>query len=215
MKKHLSLIIAAAAIAASQFASAQVKVTGGGPNASDSVTVEILQDITLRVNQGYQISGIYFGFTIPGVFSASDGSFQRTSDIGSATSVLNYQTTSSATPETSFDSALSFAGQFDGQRTLGVIFLTDFTTFQAGGLLTFKAGTLSRRSSLLNANNVLLNPGATYTLTESSFFSDDGEGGAVSLSSSNVTIVPEPSTYALFGLGALALLSAARRKRTA
>jgi len=213
MKKYLNFFVAALALAGSQLASAQVKVTGGGPNATDLVTIEILQDITLRVNQGYTLSGNTFGLTIPGVFSINDGSLYPTSDSGvggSATSFLNYQTTSSATPGTSIDSFLQFAAN----KSLGVSFSTADTTIQAGGLLTFKAGTLSRYSGNPSLGIVLSNPGATYTLTESSFFSDDGEG-AVSLNSSKVSLVPEPSTYALMGLGALALVVAYRRKRTA
>jgi hypothetical protein len=52
----------------------------------------------------------------------------------------------------------------------------------------------------------------TYTQGDKILFGDGQTGGTATLSPITVTAVPEPSTYALFGLGALALVVAYRRK---
>jgi hypothetical protein len=64
--------------------------------------------------------------------------------------------------------------------------------------------------SILSTNDMIVGS----RLSISSQWSDTG-GTGLRVSSLNVQAIPEPSTYALFGLGAIGMLMVMRRKKTA
>jgi hypothetical protein len=163
----------------------QVQVSGGGITG-DPVLITLLSDITLQVTSGNSIGGYSFGFVIPGVFSNSDG--YNDPVIGS-TSGFTYQTDPNASLVTS-----NIAWTQSSGSNLYTYFNTtanyDEVLINEGGTITFKAGTISSPNSF--SQNILNNPGATYTLTESSFFTYTEAYGYDS-SSVSLNSVPEPS----------------------
>jgi hypothetical protein len=202
MKKTLLLLTALALLSARGFSAALVQVSGGG-YAGSPVEITILSDITLHVTQGGSIGGYSFGFVIPGIFSSTDG--YNYEAVGS-TSGFTYQTDPGA-PVANSDIAWT--------QTAGSDLITYFNTtsnyaealISAGGSITFKAGTILGQN--YRSENILNNPSAIYTLTESSFFTYTEAYG---YDAASVSLVPEPSTYALLGLGALGLVIAYRRR---
>jgi hypothetical protein len=202
MKKTLLLLTALALLSARGFSAALVQVSGGG-YAGSPVEITILSDITLHVTQGGSIGGYSFGFVIPGVFSNSD---RYNNAAVSSTSGFTYQTD----PNTSAVTSNIAWTQFTGSNLYTYFNTTanyDEVQINEGGTITFKAGTISGPNNF--SQNILNNPGATYTLTESSFFTYTEAYG---YDAASVSLVPEPSTYALFGLGALGLVIACRRR---
>jgi hypothetical protein len=183
----------------------QVQVSGGGDTGSP-VEITLLSDITLHVTPGNSIGGYYFGFVIPGAFLNSDG---YNNAAVSSTSGFTYQTDPNTSAVTS-----NIAWTRSSGSDLYAYFQTTSNwadeLITEGGSITFKAGTISGLNYF--SHNILSNPGATYTLTLSSFFTETESYSSYSPSSVSFNAVPEPSTYALFGLGALGLVIACRRR---
>jgi hypothetical protein len=188
MKKALLALSILALISSTGFSAALVQVSGGGNNG-DPLIITLPQDITLQVNSGGSIGGYRFGFEIP-VFSSSDG--YNYAALGS-TSGFTYQTDPNASVATSTIAWTQSVGQ-----TLRVYFAStpqlDEVLINPGGSITFKAGTVLGANYGQNGFNILSNPGATYTLTESSFYT---ETEAYGYDASSVSLVPEPSASEL------------------
>jgi len=208
MKKTLLFLTLLTLLAVRGFSSPlgpQVQVSGGGDTGSP-VEITLLSDITLHVTPGNSIGGYSFGFVIPGVFSTSDAYNQVSLE---STSGFIYQTDPNSSPVTS-NIAWTHSSGSDLYTYFNTTSNYDEVLISEGGTVTFKAGTISSPNYF--SQNILNNPGAIYTLTESSFWTSTESYSAFNPSSVSLNSVPEPSTYALFGLGALSLVIAVRRR---
>jgi T5SS/PEP-CTERM-associated repeat protein len=85
--------------------------------------------------------------------------------------------------------------------------LYTFNFFYGGTVSGFDTNNIIIDASALTLDSSLT--GGTWAITET------GTSGANTLNLTYTTAVPEPSTYALFGLGAVGLLMVLRRKKTA
>ena len=189
MKKHLFYIIAAAALAGSQFASAAFVLNGSfETNSNNGFSILNWDARTVRaISSGNGIS-------------PQDGSFfVRVMDEGASLS----QTLNSLTVGDQYELSFYTASTSVNPNALDVsLGGTQLGTVAAVGGATWGQQMFNFTAT---SSSMLLN------------FVWDANAYANRASIDNVVVVavPEPSTYALMGLGALALVVAYRRNRTA
>ena len=191
-------------------AAPSISLSGGGTNGTP-LTIDFLQDVTFALNPGASASGFEIGIKIPyDLFSeyyGADAAFQLLTSPGAEV----YQTSSSSA------SSLN-VGRMMGFSYLGSLVLAFSSagspeyTLSDGGYITFKQGTLEISNANVTSTGyyVLNQQNSTLMLTQSSVWGSTELG--TGFDSANFQIVPEPSTYALFGLGVLSLLIAYRRR---
>ncbi|MFY7818533.1 MAG: hypothetical protein ACOVRB_09230 [Akkermansiaceae bacterium] len=199
------IIVASTMLASTASSEAAVIVSGGG-TSGQSVTITITSDIVIASNPGSSFGGYYFGFKINNVFD------------GAASTAAQYQGNWYDIPNTTVDDAIykssgssseeilstSNASVNSGEDPLWVYFgapgWTEYLVSD-GASVTFKAGTITLAPG--GGNLVLLNPGASFDVTASNFFSVTEQYQTIN--SQNVAIVPETSTalLGLIGLGAM------------
>jgi len=165
---------------------------------------------------GIFINGEYWGgesFFNPNAFDKNGlGSYGPNADVISAGSFTQGSTTLQITSVSAWDYWLEPLISDDGLHQIG-----DFRqVFSAIGLRTgdfplYKAG--EQFSYQAGVDNYILNipfdafKVGVYSVTDTATF--------VQPWTSTIHVVPEPSTYALFGIGAIGMLIALRRKKTA
>lgn len=216
MKKLISATVALLALNLASFG--QIQISGGG--GTNKVTISVLQDITFKVNTGAEAWGYIWGVKIPDIVSSADGvngTPTLLSGLGGVSNSANESPYAVAAPI--IYSSNPYATVRNG-IALEFIFNNDFKLV-GGNTFTIRQGTYERPwagsgidptpSFSVYPSNTLINSGTTYTITENSFYSFSETGSL--LSSSNITLVPEPSALSLLavGLGGLAMV---RRRRS-
>jgi len=187
VKKHLFYIVAAAALTGSHIASAQNFVLNGSFETNSNNGFSILNWNTRTVRAFSSRSGI----------SPQNGSFfVQVLDEGASLS----QTLNSLTVGDEYELSFYTASTSENPNALGVTLGgTQLGTVAAVGGATWGQQTFN------------------FTASSSSMLLDfrwdpNAYANSASIDNVSVTSVPEPSTYVLFGLGALALIVAYRRK---
>ena len=194
MKKPLlSLAIAAALTSLAGSAKADPNplvwnwsYSGGGVTGSG--TFEIQSTLTTSVNDGYEIGG-YTGYLVTG----ATGSFQN--------SINGFSTT------------ILYVASIDPWKYGNDNLLLE------GSLQPDYNGIVFRTSDANDPNTVWLYQNTptdnTIIVRDNYGYMNDGYGGSVFSVTASTGAVPEPSTYALFGIGAIGMLMVMRRKKTA
>lgn len=203
-----------------------VTFSGGGTN-SESLFVSFSEDFTVQVKPGKTVSSYIWGITLSN--SVARDIFTTTFAQGSAVNLITspgvvLQTSNGATPITLTGPTFIFAKQNTAANyPLTLSFSDEYERlFANGGSVTFSKGIMEIENNplaLTNPDNylsqgfyVLNQQNASFELNLNNIMGG-AEDGIFQIA--NLQVVPEPSTYALFGLGALGLVIAYRRKRAA
>jgi len=191
-----------------------ISFSGGGTNG-ESLFINFTEDFTLAVKPGTSVSGYMWGLSFPtntmqNVFSSvyiqpSPGTLLSPSE------GARLQVTNGAPPV--FLTNVGFTAYMGSSSTIS---FTDYNEYilQEGGTITFTKGSIeiannSERVSglgyyVLNQQNVSFELSPSYIWGSSEI--------PPGFNAANFELVPEPSTYALVGLGALGLVIACRRR---
>ncbi len=197
---------AALAITGASAHAASVRLTGGG-TSGESLQVEILEDITISTTSGSSFGGYFFGFRIQGALATYDSAY--TYDIATTANPPFEYVTGTGQPTLVFsDVGASTAG-----GNLSVYFSSqgyNDVLIEEGGSITIKSGTVTRLSQ--GTNNVLVDPGHTYDVPISAFYSDTERYQSLSSSNAELTSVPESSSALLIALGVSGAVFGCRRR---
>lgn len=188
MKKHLFYIVAAAALAGSQFASAAFVLNGSfetGPKQS--------------TRDNWDLRNIQAFSSRNGIIPQNGSFFMQVIDEEASLS----QTLNSLTVGDQYELSFYTASTSVNPNALGV---------SLGGT---QLGTVAAVGGATWGQQMF-----NFTATSSSMllnfvWDDNAYANRASIDNVVVKAIPEPSTYALMGLGALALVVAYRRKRAA
>jgi hypothetical protein len=131
--------------------------------------------------------------------SANSGTFNSTASAGFGINASPSTTDST----TEFDETDIMSFSFNQAVTLNTIDMNAFGAGSDTGFLTYSGGTIQITSDPFNFSNV------TLAANEVAMFGNN-TGSSFSLQSINVTVVPEPATWMLMGVG---LLIGAQRLR--
>ena len=203
-----------------------ITFSGGGTN-SESLYVSFSEDFTVQVKPGKTLSSFIWGITLSN--SIARDLFTSTYDLVPAVNLITspgvvLQTSNGATPITLTSSSFSFIrDSLYGSYPLTLTFLDAYERlFDNGGSVTFSKGSIEIENNPLALSDpgtylshgfyVLNQQNASFALNLNNIMGG-AEDGIFQIA--NLQVVPEPSTYVLFGLGALSLVIVARRKRAA
>lgn len=75
------------------------------------------------------------------------------------------------------------------------------------------AGDFSQSGVVANNYSLTFNSGDSFTAVAGFTFTSEGAGENMNISVNNLSVIPEPSTYALMALGGLVLFFIARRRK--
>jgi hypothetical protein len=232
MKKNLTLVAALCL---------GVIIASGTANAAPLITTNyITQTFTNNVgSSGYTYDFAKYNQSLGQLLGVT---FSIVSSIDSGSFVVQNNASTSATVRNPVDSLTVIDNQSSGADYYGnnVTLLTSPGTSGAGNTLAANSsGTYTITNTPVLADNVSTDIGSGFwslyssatgsgivsfyasiapnaTVSGGNFsLNSDGMSANTVLSLTYAYAVPEPSTYALFGLGAVALVIAARRKRTA
>jgi hypothetical protein len=200
-----------------------VTFSGGGTN-SESLFVSFSEDFTVQVKPGKTVSSFIWGITLSN--SIARDIFTSTYAQGSSVNLITsqgvvLQTSNGATPITLTIPTFIFTKQNPSNYPLTLSFLdASERLFANGGSVTFSKGIMEIENNPLALTDpgnflsqgfyVLNQQNASFELNLNNIMGG-AEDGIFEIA--NLQVVPEPSTYALFGLGALGLGIAYRRKR--
>lgn len=202
-----------------------ITFSGGGTN-SESLYVSFSEDFTVQVKPGASLSSFVWGITLSNsvardLFTSTYAQASSGNLITSPGVVL--QTSNGATPITLTSPTFNFVKQNPANFPLELSFSDAYERlYTTGGSVTFSKGTIEIENNPLALSDpglwssqgfyVLNQQNVSFALNMNNIMGAVEDGV---FQTTNLQVAPEPSTYVLFGLGALSLVIVARRKRAA
>jgi len=196
---------------------------GGGTN-SQSLFVSFSEDFTVQVKPGKTVSSYDWGITLSNSIARDifTSTYAQASSVNLITSQgVVLQTSNGATPITLTNPIFNFIKQNPANYPLTLSFMdANDRLFANGGSVTFSKGIIEIENNpraLTDPGNflsqgfyVLNQQNASFELNLNNIMGTSESAPGFNLA--NLQVVPEPSTYALSGLGALGLVIAYRRR---